>query len=291
MKEGFYPALGTPTDSDGKLIKESFSNQIESMIEAGAQGTLCLGSMGKMTSIRDREYPVISKTCCDIVKKRIPLMIGVMDCSVDRILDRIDALKDMDIDGVVTTVPFYSSLSPAEIINFYTLLARKSKYPVYIYDLPGVTKVPITITQLKTLAKDPNIAGIKTGNLNLILELKRNNLSEDSIAFSSFYSNIDLFDVAIKTGVRKNLDGMFTCTPYNTKIMYSENQDESVINACLTNILNLRNLFIKENVLAAYSYAMELLDCPGNYHPDYALTISDKLKEEIYNLMKEIKEI
>jgi dihydrodipicolinate synthase/N-acetylneuraminate lyase len=169
-------------------------------------------------------------------------------------------------------------------------LPKKSTFPVYIYDLPGVTQTAIGVSQLKNLVKETNIAGIKTGNLNLIMEIYRNNLLSGN-DFSIYYSNIDLFDVALKSGICKNLDGMFTCTPYNSQIIYDEQSSESQVFDSLNNILRLRNLFIKENVLAAYSYAMELLDCPGDYHPDYAFPISKDLREEIYDLMKQIKEI
>lgn len=291
MKDGFYPALGTPVGADGKLIKDSFNRQVEFMIEANAQGLLCMGSMGNMVSLRNNEYPLIAKYCYDVVNKRVPLMIGVMDCSIARILDRIDSLKDIDIDGVVATIPFYYMLKPIEVVNFYTTLAKKSKYPVYIYDLPGVTQMPVTIFHLATLVKESNIKGIKTGNINLILELSRNNLLKNRDDFSVFYSNLDLFDVALKSGINKTLDGMFTCTPFNSKQMYGDTNDDKLFQEHLNNILKLRNLFLKENVLSAYSYAMELLNCPGIYHADYALPITETLKEEILELMKQIKEI
>ena len=290
MEKGFYPALGTPIHLDGTLVKESFGRQIELMISSGAKGALCMGSMGNMASLRNSEYPGIAKYACDVVHHRIPLLVGVMDCSISRILDRIDTLKDMEIDGVVATVPFYSPLKPNEIVKFFSELARKSKFPVYIYDLPGVTQSPISVSQLESLINFKNIVGIKTGNLNLIMELYRHNLmTRDD--FSVYYSNLDLFDVAIKAGVSRNLDGMFTCTPYNSQKMYAKQNSELELFQSLNNILKLRNLFIKENVLAAYSYAMELLKCPGNYHADYALPISGELKEEIVDLMKNLNEI
>ena len=290
MEKGFYPALGTPIHLDGTLVKESFGRQIELMISSGAKGALCMGSMGNMASLRNSEYPGIAKYACDVVHHRIPLLVGVMDCSISRILDRIDTLKDLEIDGVVATVPFYSPLKPNEIVKFFSELARKSKFPVYIYDLPGVTQSPISVSQLESLINFKNIVGIKTGNLNLIMELYRHNLmTRDD--FSVYYSNLDLFDVAIKAGVSRNLDGMFTCTPYNSQKMYAKQNSELELFQSLNNILKLRNLFIKENVLAAYSYAMELLKCPGNYHADYALPISGELKEEIVDLMKNINEI
>ncbi|MCE4565047.1 dihydrodipicolinate synthase family protein [Maribellus sp. CM-23] len=291
MKDGFYPALGTPTDENSKLVKDSFSKQIEMMIDADAKGVLCMGSMGKMISIRDCEYPAIAKQCVDIVSKRVPVMMGVMDCSVDRIIDRIDALDNCVVDGVVATVPYYFKLNMNEIINFFRLLAKRSKYPVYIYDLPSVTQAPVSFVMMQELIKEPNIIGIKTANMNLILEMKRNNCQREG--FSVLYSGLDLFDVALNSGIKKNLDGMFTCTPVNSKKMY-ENMGTGTFDThakYLNNIIKLRNILVKGNIFSAYSYAMGLLGCPGNYQSDYDVPISEGLKEEICQFMKEMGEL
>ncbi len=290
MKNGFYPALGTPVDSDGRLVVKSFNRQVELMIESGAKGLLCMGSMGNMASVRDREYPGIARQCSEVVSGRLPVMVGVMDCSVSRVNDRIEALEGIKIDGVVTTVPFYFKVNPGESIRFFTLLAKISKYPIYIYDLPSVTQSPVTARILKSLVGIPNIKGIKTANLALILDMQRNNCIHDD--FSVFYSGLDLFDIALQCGISKNLDGMFTCTPMNSKKLYEEISRSSLETKSeyLKNILELRNLFLKENIFSAYSYAMELLGCPGNYQADYDTPVPEKLKEEIFNCMKTIKE-
>jgi 4-hydroxy-tetrahydrodipicolinate synthase len=111
MKDGFYPALGTPTDAEGNLIVNSFRKQIEGMIDAEAKGILCMGSMGKMASIRNSVYPKVAQQCVEVVKQKLPLMVGVMDCSVSRIADRIDVLGNFKIDGVVATIPYYYKLN------------------------------------------------------------------------------------------------------------------------------------------------------------------------------------
>ncbi len=291
LKQGFYPALGTPTDLEGKLIEASYARQIESMISSGAAGVLCMGSMGKMESIRNREYPEIAEKCVNMVSGRIPVMVGVMDCSAGRVLDRIAALGDIKIDGVVTTVPFYLKVSEGGIINFFTQVAEDSKYPLYIYDLPSVTQAPVTASILEPLMKIRNIKGMKTANLNMILDLMRNNAVRDD--FSILYSGLDSFDAAIQAGIKRNLDGMFACTPHNSKRMYEdiENPEPEEISKNLDNILRLRNSFLKEDVLAAFSFAMELLGCPGNYHCDYAVPVSEKLKAEIKKCMQDIQEI
>ena len=291
MKDGFYAALGTPTDDSGKLIETSYVEGIELMLASGASGMLCMGSMGKMVSLKNSEYPEVAKLCTKTVSERVPVMVGVMDCSVNRVLDRIEALDKINIDGVVATVPYYYKLNAGEIENFYTMISKKSRYPIYIYDLPSVTQSPITAGTLNALMKIPEIKGVKTANMNLIFDLYRNNLLRSD--FSVFYSGLDTADAAIKLGLRKNLDGMFTCTPNNSKMMYGniENNNSLNISKYLNNIITLRNIFLKENVMPAYSYAMELLGCPGNYHPDYDVQVSDKLKEEINSYMKTIGEI
>ncbi len=272
MEDGFYPALGTPT-------------------EAGAKGVLCMGSMGKMASIGDREYPGVARHCVETVSQKVPVMVGVMDCSISRVVDRIEALGNIKIDGVVATVPYYYKLNTNEIINFFQLLSKKSKHPVYIYDLPSVTQSPVTYGIMEALSGASNIKGIKTGNLALILEMQRNNYRDDN--FSVFYSGLDLFDVALYSGIRKNLDGMFTCTPFNSKKLYENAERDNLKTSSnfLNHIINLRNIFIKEYVFSAYSYAMELLGCPGNYHPDYSVPVSENLKKEIFSYMKTINEI
>jgi dihydrodipicolinate synthase/N-acetylneuraminate lyase len=291
MRKGFYPALGTPTDDDGRLIQKSFAREIELMTEAGAAGILCMGSMGNMPGLRDREYGRTASVCVNTVAKRVPVMVGVMDCSVNRVLDRIRALNNIPIEGVVATVPYYFKLDAGEIINFYTMLAKSSKYPVFIYDLPIVTQSPITRDILIPLMKMPNIKGIKTANINIILDLFRNNSVRSD--FSIFYSGLDSFDAAIRSGIKRNLDGMFTCTPYNSKKMYEniENGDDPGISNHLNNILILRNLFLEEELFPAYSYAMGLLGCQGNYHPDYSKPVSESHKGKIHECMKSINEI
>ena len=291
MKDGFYPALGTPTDANGQLVASSYEKQIDLMIEAGAQGLLCLGSMGRMETISDREYPAIAKACFEMTSKRVPVMVGVMDCSVSRVMERINALGKIDIDGVVATVPFYSRLNERNAINFFNLLASSSSLPVYMYDLPSVTQLPVTENMLHELMKQPNIKGIKTANLQLISVLMRNTGRRED--FTVLYSGLDLFDVAIRSGIGKNLDGMFTCTPYNAGKMYeaAATQDHSQVSKCLNNILRLRNLLLKEDTLQAYSYAMGLLGCPGDYHPDYCSPVSATAKEELRNCMIEIGEM
>lgn len=291
MKNGFFPALGTPLDHEGNVNKDSFAKQVDTMIASGASGLLCMGSMGNMISIKDDVYPDVADICVDANNGRIPVMVGVMDNSVARVMDRIYALGDLNIDGVVATTPYYYKSTDRQIVNFYTMLAAESYYPVYIYDLPVVTQSPITLDVLMTLMGDDNIAGIKTANYDMLQEVIES--GEVPEGFEILFSGLDIFDKAQQTGIKKNLDGMFTATPYNSKLMYEAAEDKNYakVSEYLERIVRLRNEFVKSSVFTAYSYAMNLLGMPGIYQPDYHGRVEQEAMDGIMNCMKDIGEL
>ena len=291
MKNGFYPALGTPLDAEGNLNKDSFEKQIDLMIESGASGVLCMGSMGNMSSIKDSVYPDVAEACVRTVNGRVPVMIGVMDNSVSRVMDRIYSLGELEVDGVVATPPFYYKSTDEQIFNFYKMLAAESYYPVYIYDLPVVTQSPVTGDVLASLMEDDNISGIKTANYDMLMRV----ISDGNIpeGFDILYSGLDTFDKAQDNGVKKNLDGMFTATPVNSKRMYecAAAGDNKGTSDCLEKIIRLRDEFIKSSVFTAYSYAMNLLGMPGLYQPDYHGRAEPSATAGIRACMQEIGEL
>ena len=65
MKPGYVPALGTPLDAAGNLMKESYRRQIEDQIQAGAVGVLCMGSMGIQAFLRSSICPQVARTAVE----------------------------------------------------------------------------------------------------------------------------------------------------------------------------------------------------------------------------------
>jgi len=290
MKNGFFPALGTPLNSDGQLNADSYAGQVDIMIESGASGLLCMGSMGNMSSIRDEVYPDVAEACVGSAAGRVPVMVGVMDNSVARVMDRIYALGDLEIEGVVATTPFYYKSTDEQIYNFFSMLAAESYYPVYIYDLPVVTQSPITYEVLTELMKDENIKGVKSANFDMLMKIISNGVPE---GFDILFSGLDIFDKAQTKGLLKNLDGMFTATPFNSGKMYEAANagNGDAVTEYLGRIIKLRNEFVKSNVFSAYSYAMNILGMPGLYHPDFHGRVNAKAMEGIRRCMTEIGEI
>lgn len=293
MRKGFYTALGTPIDEEGCLCSDSMTIQIEQQIEAGVSGLLVMGSMGNEAYIRNSEYSKVAACSVKATKGRVPVLVGVTDVSIGRVKDRIEALSEIKgIDGIVSTVPYYSTVNQDEIYNFYTGITKVSKIPVYLYDLAVVTKAAILPETVRKLWKNPQIKGIKSGNLVTQRVLMRSEGRPQD--FVQMFSNIDEFDIAYRYGIERNLDGMFACTPNTARKMYRALEAGDMENSgkALDGILALRNLFASTScLLSAFSYAMNLLGCRGNFAVDYQKTIAEKDRECVEKAMKGLGEI
>ena len=292
MKAGFIPALGTPVDNTGVFLPNSYSKQIDDMLDAGAIAILVLGSMGMMASIRQDQYRNIVETAIESTKGKCPVLVGAMDNSVWRVKERLEYLKGLKVDGVVLTTPYYYAANPEEIVRFYISVANSSPFPVYMYDLPVVTQSKITYPIIENiLSKTDNLKGIKTGDQTLarLLTLSEKIPSD----FSTIYSGLDTVDVAYKWGITTYLDGMFTCTPRLTKKLDESLRanDFKAAGKYLDHILNFRNDMIKIGVFNAYVYAMNILGYEGYHAPDYCFKSNADDHDFVLKSMKSHNEI
>ena len=288
---GFVPALGTPLDCNGKLCVESYKKQIDDQIKAGAAGILAMGSMGIQPYLKASVCRDVAKAAVEAAAGRVPVYVGAMDTSIARAKERLAAMEDLDIAGFVFTTPYYYGCTPAQIMNYYKGVAAATKKPILMYDLAVVTQSKITYDIVLQLIKEiPNLAGIKSADTVMFRKLKLNpDVPKD---FIMVYSGLDTFDIAYKWGIDACLDGMLSCTPYNTgklfEVMAAGDWDAAA--KYLDNITNLRDFFVAHDLWPSFSTAMNLLGYEGNFCPDYVNPINPAYVELIKAEMVKIGE-
>ena len=291
LKNGFYTALGTPLTEDGKIIKDALIKHIDQQIDAGAVGLLLMGSMGIEASVPHSEYAKTVDIAIEANKGRVPLFVGAMDNSVARVRERIDMIgADKKIDGLVVTVPYYAVPREIDAICYFKQIADYSPWPVYIYDLPGVTQFRISMNIIDALIAHKNVKGMKSANWELIKAIGRKYPDAD---FECLYSGLDSFDHANVLGIKKNLDGMFCCTPKNAKAMYQclNKGDIAGARKYLDNILLMRDTMLACGLMRCFTYCMNILGVEGNFHQDYTAPTAENAKEKMAETLKEIGEI
>jgi 4-hydroxy-tetrahydrodipicolinate synthase len=290
--KGFYTALGTPADREGRFMPEAFIRQVEDQVAFGAAGLLVMGSMGLGVFVRNCDYTAVVATAAATVRSACPVFAGVTDTSAARTCDRIDALTGQMLDGVVATPPYYYTVSDRELIQYFQMIARRSSFPVYLYDLPVAARNKITVQTMLALKEEKNIKGIKTNDTELALLLQQWIADGDLQAdFAVLFSGLDTFDSAYVQGLMRNLDGMFACTGKLAQSMYQAlaSGDMATGTARLKDIVRLRDTFAEEQIFPSFTYAMNRLGYEGIYHPDYYFMLSEAQQEKIEICMKDLK--
>ena len=291
MKPGYVPALGTPLDAEGNFLADSYRRQIRDQIDAGAVGLLCMGSMGIQAFLRSSICPLVARTAVEAAQG-IPVFVGAMDTSIARVRERMREMESLDVAGFVLTAPYYSPASQQQMITFFKGAAKGTAHKVLLYDLPGVTQSKITYEMvLQMLREIPNLAGIKSADLQMFRRLKLNPEVPDD--FIMVYSGLDTFDIAYHWGITNCLDGMLSCTPKNSKALFDALAagDKATAARHLNAIVALRDLFVAHDLWPSYTAAMNVLGYAGSYGPDYTGVLASSETAVIRSALAEMGEI
>ena len=291
MKKGFVPALGTPLNKEGKLLTDSYVRQIARMMDAGAAGLLCMGSMGQQAFILSDVCVDVAQTAVKAARGAVPVFVGVMDNSIARVSQRMRSMEKLDLTAFVLTTPYYEVDTEEQIITFFKRCAAATGHGIVLYDLPSVTGHKITYEMVCRLHQEvPNCIGIKSADLAMMRKLR---LNPDFAGFTLCYSGLDTFDIAYCWGIDTILDGMLSCTPVNIEklVRALDCGDKKAAAHHLDNIVALRDLFIQLDLWPAYSYAMNLLGYEGTHTPDWAQYPSAEVQAAIRQELIRIGEL
>ncbi len=291
METGFVPALGTPLDAEGNLIPASYAKQIERMLDEGAVGLLCMGSMGQQAFLRNEVCVQAAENAVKAAGGRVPVYVGAMDNSILRAKQRMATMEHLALTAFVFTTPYYEIDSDNEILHYFEQIGASTKHSIILYDLPYVTNHKITYEMVHRLRQTmPNLMGIKSADLYMLRKLR---LNPDMQDFRIFYSGLDAFDIAYPWGIGSILDGMFSCTPANTGklIRALDAGDRESAAKYLNNIIGLRDLFAEKELWSSYSAAMNLLGYEGSHAPDWAIPVPEQTERMIRDQMKRIGEL
>lgn len=288
---GFVPALGTPLDENGGLVRESYMAQCRKMIEKGAVALLSMGSMGQQAFLREEVCVRTAEAAVEAADGRVPVLVGAMDNSIVRAKRRIASMEHIGLTAFVFTTPYYEVDSAEQVLKYFRELADSTSHGFILYDLPGVTNFKITYDMVCRLNKEiGNLVGIKSADLQMHRKIR---LNPELSNIQTFYSGLDTFDIAYPWGIGCVLDGMLPATPNNTERMIRalDRGDREEAAAALSNIVELRDRFIGWDLWPAFSAAMNILGFPGTHCPDWTTEVSGETRAEIRRELEKIGEL
>jgi 4-hydroxy-tetrahydrodipicolinate synthase len=174
---GIIPPMITPLKGRDDLDHEGLERLIEHLLAGGVHGLFILGTSGEAPSLSYRLRRELIDAVCRQVRHRVPVLVGVTDTSFVEALALAGHAANAGAQAVVSSTPYYFSLSQPELAAYFQLFARESALPLYLYNIPQMTGVEFEPETLKFLIEIEKIVGIKDSSADFayfqkVLKLK-----------------------------------------------------------------------------------------------------------------------
>lgn len=165
---GINTPLVTPFDEKGKIDLPAMQEHIDYLISAGIHNLYPLGTMGEAALISVEERKVVAEKVLDYVAGRVGVFIHVGALSQTDTIELACHAKDIGADGIGVISPYFFHLDQQEIYDYYVAVSNSvpDDFPIYMYNLPGMTGNDILPETILSLSKFKNIVGIKNTMAN-----------------------------------------------------------------------------------------------------------------------------
>lgn len=273
-------AVGTPLTADEMLHSEGLRAHLEDQQNVGIDGILAAGTMGAMQLLTINTYETLIRLCAQIWNKG-ELLVGVGDMSYSRTMERLQIVNELDVDGVVLLPPFFLTYTQFELFEYFSSIARNSRSPVYLYDLPQRTGVSLENETVLRLAEHFNIAGIKCSG-----DLARTRRLCDALRGSEFriiIAQSSMIDVLLRAGFQQHVDGIYCFAPRLAReIVDAGERNDWELAAGKTRMLDdLLMTIVKYGVFPAMTTLLNWRGIPGNFAPRPHCPLTPETRERL----------
>jgi 4-hydroxy-tetrahydrodipicolinate synthase len=172
MFEGLSVALITPF-RDGKLDLPAFEAMVDRLLDGGVQGLVPAGCTGEAAALESAEREALVKTC---VRRKRPgsfVLAGTGTNVTRTTIDLTRRAEEWGADGALVITPYYNKPTQSGLLRHYEEVARATRLPLMLYNVPGRTGVRLEPETIRRLSEIPNIVAVKEacGSLDQVSEL------------------------------------------------------------------------------------------------------------------------
>ena len=197
---GVVPPMITPLVDEYNLDLPGLKKLIEHILSGGVHGLFLLGTTGEGPSLSNKlKYEMVKKSC-EIIAGRVPVLVGISDTSFAESISLAEHAAECGADAVVLAPPYYFPAGQAELLEYFEHLAPKLALPIFLYNMPSMTKVTIDVDTLQKASEIDNIIGFKDSGGNMIKYHEYINAMRDKPDFSMLIGPEELFGESVLFG-------------------------------------------------------------------------------------------
>jgi len=166
MFEGLTVAMVTPFKA-GAVDHEATDRLVAFMLEGGVENLVVSGSTGEAATCSVEERRALWRFVKERVRGRVPVVAGTGTNSTADTIALTKMAEETGLDGVLVVTPYYNKPTPKGQVAHFTAVARSTRLPVVLYNVPGRTgtnTLPDTLAKVQDL---PNVVAVKESSGSL----------------------------------------------------------------------------------------------------------------------------
>lgn len=166
--EGICPAMLTSFDENGKINADVMQDIVDFCYNSGCKFVFTVSSVGEFVHLETEE----ACNLMDIVKKaargRIPVLAGVTASHIEKSIEFAKYAREIGIDAIVCSPPFYYSVTQEIIERHYEMLAEAvPDMPIIMYNIP-LFSTPLSYDLVKRVSQIPNVVAMKDSSGSMV---------------------------------------------------------------------------------------------------------------------------
>lgn len=151
----------TPLCNRDQLDVAGLERLVERMLGGGVSGLFILGTTGEGPSLGYRLRRELVERVCRQVNRRVPVLVGITDTAFVESVNVARHAAEAGAGAVVAAPPYYLPEAQPELREYLDHLVPELPLPLYLYNMPALTKVSYELETVRHAMDLPRVVGLK----------------------------------------------------------------------------------------------------------------------------------
>src|SRR5262249_7901309 len=145
----------------GAIDVDATARLVEWMIDGGVQGLVVSGTTGEAATCSHDERRALLALVKERARGRAWIVAGTGTNTTAESITLTRMAEEVGVDGVLVVTPYYNRPTPRGQAAHFTAVAKSTKLPVVLYNVPGRTGTNTTPDVLAMVHELPNVKAVK----------------------------------------------------------------------------------------------------------------------------------
>lgn len=218
---GIVPPMITPLSVRDTLDAAGLERLVGHLLAGGVHGLFLLGTTGEGPSLSYRLQRELVQRTCALVRARKPVLVCITDTAFEESLALARHAAECGAEAVVASAPYYFPAGQPELVEYFESLARELPLPLFLYNMPAMTKLVFEPETVRRLMQQPRIIGMKDSSGDMAYFEKLLAMAHERADWSVFIGPEELTSEAVQRGAQGGVNGGANLLPR----LYVENYE------------------------------------------------------------------